>query len=371
MADDWKRRIDRLHENLVRRDDPAAWVTEADAVEASYRYPDLLVRGPVFGLAAQNTGDGGHGGHGGKRRPGAPRAERGSTAGPWRDGGENGGWRLLRPVSGGTPQEARDSLNSFLWFRAKDDTDDPRLRRTLLDAVAVLENEPVNEVEVLGCRYRVVRADEFARRGEDGMEPPRPTDPEPGNDYSWEGGRGREWPEVGLTIDPDRDEGLMAGAMKLGLRSFTYNGALYPDQVRRDSELAVEHYPDIALLPVGFSLAELADGQWTPRGALLPSPHDARRALFDGMNEFWPMMYRFDPARRAAHARAAAEFKAAGRADEARVGDVLYRVCRIERAVRCGPDGPEPPRPSDLDSWGPMKLHPTMDDDGTLHYDEG
>ncbi|MFF3552817.1 DUF5954 family protein [Streptomyces tsukubensis] len=357
MPDDWKRRIDRLHENLVKLDDPAAWVTEADAVEASYRYPDLLVRGPAFGLAAQNTG-----GHG--ESPGA-------AAQPWCDGGENGTWRLLRPVASGTPQEARDSLNSFLWFRAKDETGDPRVRRRLLDAVGILENEPVNEVEVLGCRYRVVRADGFARRGDEGMEPPRPTDPDPGHDHAWESDRRRRWPEVGLVIDPDREEGLMAGAMKLGLRSFTYSGTLYPDQVRRDSELAVEHYPEIALLPVGFSLAERAGGRWTPRGALLPSPHDARRALFDGMNEFWPVMYRFNAAERAAHALAAAEFRAAGRADEARVGDTLYRVCRIERAIRCGPDGPETPRASDLDSWGPMKLHPTMDDDGTLHYEEG
>lgn len=352
MADDWKRRIDRLHENLVRRDDPAAWVTEADAVESSYRYPDLLVRGPVFGLAAQHTGG------------------RDPALGPWRDGGDDGAWRVLKPLISGSPQEARDSLNSFLWFRAKDDTDDPRLRRRLLDAVTVLENEPADEIEVLGCRYRVVRADEFARRGDDGLEPPRPTDPEPGNDHSWDGDRDRVWPEVGLDIDPDREDGLMAGAMKLGLRSFSYSGPLFPDHVRRDSELAAERYPDIALLPVGFSVVELADGRWTTRGILLPSPHDARRSLFDGMNEFWPMLYEFDEEERAEYARVAEEFKAAGRADEARVGDSLYRVCRIERALRCGPDGPEPPRPSDPDGWGPMKLHPTMDDDGTLRHDD-
>ncbi|MEU2744638.1 DUF5954 family protein, partial [Streptomyces sp. NPDC007095] len=60
----------------------------------------------------------------------------------------------------------------------------------------------------------------------------------------------------------------------------------------------------------------------------------------------------------------------AGRADEARVGDRLFRICRIERMVRCGPDGPEPPRPSDQDEYGPTKMHPTMDEDGTLHYDD-
>jgi hypothetical protein len=52
------------------------------------------------------------------------------------------------------------------------------------------------------------------------------------------------------------------------------------------------------------------------------------------------------------------------------VGDRLFRICRIERMVRCGPDGPEPPRPSDQDEYGPTKMHPTMDEDGTLHYDD-
>ncbi|MEU9607680.1 DUF5954 family protein [Streptomyces sp. NPDC048057] len=338
MVDDWKRRIDELHENLVRRDDPAAWVTEADAVEASYRYPDLLVRGPVFGLATHD--------------PGCP-----------------GEWRLLKPVISGTPQEARDSLNSHLWFRAKDETDDPRERRALLDAVAVLESEPVDELEVLGLRYRVVRADEFARRGAEGLEPPRPTDPEP-LDRTWESQRNRTWTDEGQLVDPDREEGLMAGAMKLGLRTFCYSGGVFPVEMRRDATRAMETHPEVALLPVGFSVVELHDGTWTTRGVLMPSPHDARRVLFDGLNEFWPLIYRLKEEDREAYARAAQEFRAAGRANDARVGDSLFRVCRIERAIRYGPDGPEPPRPSDADHWGPMKLHPTMDDDGTLHHGE-
>ena len=45
--------IDALHAELVRRDDPAAWVREADAVEASLRRPRLALRGPVFGKAAE------------------------------------------------------------------------------------------------------------------------------------------------------------------------------------------------------------------------------------------------------------------------------------------------------------------------------
>lgn len=68
---------------MVRRNDPAARVREADAVEASLRCPRLALRGPVFGIAARDPGEG---------RP----------------------WRLVLPVSDGMTQMARDGLNSCL-----------------------------------------------------------------------------------------------------------------------------------------------------------------------------------------------------------------------------------------------------------------
>ncbi|MFI2615017.1 DUF5954 family protein [Streptomyces sp. NPDC018584] len=339
MGDDWKQRLNQLHAGLVRRDDPAELVTEADAVDASYRYPHLAVRGPVFGLATQDP-----------------------AVGPE--------WRVLKPIVDGMPQQARDALNSVLWFKAKDDTDDPAARRELLAAVAVLEREPVDELEVLGVRYRVVRGDEFARTGPDGLEPPRPTDPEPA-DRSWAGRHRAPSTDLGFTLDPGEETpGLMTSALKLGLRGFAYAGARFPADVRADSERAVTTHPDIALLPVGFGVAERSEKGWRPRSALMPTPHDARRMLYDAMTESWPMFHEFDDEEKAAYARAAEEFKATPRANEARVGDSVYRICRTERLVRCGPDGPEPPRPSDVDSYGPMKMHPTMDEDGTLHYDD-
>ncbi|MFJ9412623.1 DUF5954 family protein [Streptomyces sp. NPDC101227] len=337
MNDDWKRRIDRLHEGLVRRDDPTEWVTEADAVDASYRYPHLTLRGPVFGLAV--------------REPGAAH------------------WRVVRPVTSRTPQEVRDGLNSLLWFKAKDDTDDPGVRRELLAAVAVLEREPVDELTVLGMRYRVVRGDEFARCGESGVEPPRPTDPEP-VDRSWAGRRRAPSPDLDFALAPDREEGLMAGAMKLALQEFAYSGEQFPAEVCKESERALTDYPGVVLLPVGFGVAERTGGGWRPHGGLMPTPHDARQLLFEQLVELWPLLYGLSERESAHYARAAEEFKAAGRADEARVGDRLFRVCRIERMVRTGPDGPESPRPSDPDDYAPTKIHPTMDEDGTLHYGE-
>lgn len=337
MVDDWKRRLDALHAELVRRDDPVAWVTEADAVNASRRYPYMALRGPVFGIAVQEP-----------------------TVGP--------DWRLLLPVVNGMPQQARDELHSHLWFKAKDDTDDPAVRRELLAAVAVLEREPVNEVEALGVRYRVVRGDEFARSGEDGLEPPRPTDREP-VDRTWGVLSRRPSPDTGFVLDPDQDGGLIAGALKLGLRDFAYADSRFPAEVRADSKGAAAAYPDIVLLPVGFGVAERNEKGWRPRGAMMATPHEARDLLYGAMTDTWPVLYKLDEREKAEYIKAAEEFKAAGHANEARVGDRLYRICRIERLVRCGPDGPEPPRRTDVDEYGPSKMHPTMSEDGSLHYD--
>ncbi|GAA1175592.1 hypothetical protein GCM10009654_35980 [Streptomyces hebeiensis] len=336
MVNDWKRQLDALHAGLVRRDDPAAWVTEADAVDASLRYPHIALRGPVFGVAVRDP-----------------------AAGPE--------WRLLKRVSDGMPQQARDSLNSYLWFKAKDDTEDPGARRELLAAVSVLEREPVDELEVLGVRYRVARGEEFARSGDDGLEPPRPTDVEPVG-ASWSVRRDVPSPDEGFVLDAGREDGLIAGAMKLALRDFAYTGPRFPAKVRAESVRATRTHPHVVLLPVGFGVAERNEHGWRPRGALMPTPHDARRMLYDAMTETWPLVHEFSEDEKAAYAKAAKRFRAAGRADEARVGDTLYRICRIERMVRLGPDGPEPPRPSDHDEYGPMKMHPTMDADGTIHY---
>ena len=95
--------------------------------------------------------------------------------------------------------------------------------------------------------------------------------------------------------------------------------------------------------------------------------------LYGAMTETWPLIYRYDDKQKAVYAEAAERFRAAGDANEARVADDLsYRICRVERLVRCGPEGPEPARPTDpaSDTYGPSKLHPTMDESGEIHYDE-
>ncbi|QOV34764.1 hypothetical protein IM697_32370 [Streptomyces ferrugineus] len=340
MTHDWQQQIHVLHEELVRRDDPAARVREADAVDASLRYPGFALRGPVFGVAVRDP-----------------------AVGPE--------WRVLKPVVNGMPQMCRDSLNTHLWFRAKDDTDDPGVRAELLAAVDRLSREPVNEVEACGVRYRIVRGDEFTRCDDHGLEPPRPTDPEPAE---------RTWnvrddhtpsPDLDLVLDADLPQGgPMAGALRAWLRSFAYRGVRFPAAVRGDSERAVRSHPDVVLLPTCFGVVEREGTGWEPSLAVQATPHDARRVLYDAMAEMWPMLYRFDDAKTAVYAKAAEEFRALERADEARVAGRVFRVCRVERMLRMGPDGPETPRPSDVDEYGPMKIHPTLLPDGTVVFDE-
>ncbi|MFG2551374.1 DUF5954 family protein [Streptomyces sp. NPDC048581] len=341
MTHDWQQQIHALHEELIRRDDPAAWVREADAVDASLLYPGFALRGPVFGVAVQEP-----------------------AVGPE--------WRVLKPVVNGMPQMCRDSLNTYLWFRAKDDTDDPAVRRELLAAVHVLEREPVNEVEACGVRYRIVRGDEISRcDGNDRLEPPRPTDPEPA-ERTWERRAAHTpSPDLDLVLDPDpKDDGPMAGAVRAGLRGFAYRGVRFPADVRRESEEALRSHPQVVLLPVCFSVVERERTGWEPALALQATAHDARRVLYDAMGEMWPLLYRFDDDKKAVYEKAAEEFRALERADEARVAGRRFQVCRVERVLRMGPDGPETPRPSDVDEYGPMKIHPTLLDDGTVIHDD-
>ncbi|WP_257135842.1 DUF5954 family protein, partial [Streptomyces sp. b94] len=72
---------DHLTINVTHRDDPVFEVTEADAFASVRKYPNIVVRGPLFGLAEQRRGD-------------RPR------------------WRLMGELDTGFPQMVRDELNS-------------------------------------------------------------------------------------------------------------------------------------------------------------------------------------------------------------------------------------------------------------------
>lgn len=337
MSGDEPKASENLIMNVKLGGHPVELAAEADRLDAAQRYSHYVVRGPLFGLAACE--------------PGAS------------------GWRLLTPMTDGFPQAARDALNSHLWFRAKDDTDDPVLRRELLLAVGRLESEPLDELTVAGTRYRVVRGDEFFYTHDGRVEPPRPTDPDPAVP-DWDERTSDPELDGQVVIDHEAATGVMASAERLALRDLHYSSLRYPAAVRADSRSALRTHPGVVLLPAAFRVVERTEDGWEPVINILATPHAARRALAEALTTMWPRMYALDPGQEAAYARAAEAFRSAGRANELQVDGRQFYVVRVARLIRVGADGPELPRPSDVDPYGPSMIHPTMDEHGNITYDD-
>ncbi|MFI6422916.1 DUF5954 family protein [Streptomyces sp. NPDC050842] len=342
--------------------EPVEAAMEADALDAAVRHSALAVRGPLFGVAAHSEDDG--------RR-----------------------WRVVVEVTHGCPQQARDALNSLLWFRAKDQATSRKERRALLAAVARLEKEYVDELTVLDIRYRVVRAEEYAAVDAHGdIEAPRPTDPEPLTP-DWSPGAGARSPRVddGLVLDPDAPLSPLQAAERVALRPLAYSGTRFPAPVLSDSARAVESHPDVLLMPAAFLIVErTGNGPWSPGSGLQATAHDARRTLDFALTWMEPrtrglISYDADRTVDARHPAAgnteaavaelkefaeAADRLRAGRCDEVEAHGTVYRIARSRRLLRWGPDGPEGPRPSDTTNHTPAALHPRLDEDGTVHFDE-
>lgn len=300
---------------------------------------------------------------------------------------------MVVEVTHGCPQQARDGLNSLLWFRAKDDAKSPAQRRALLAAVARLENEYVDELTVLDTRYRVVRAEEYAAVDAHGdIETPRPTDPEPLTP-DWSPGAGARSPRVDddLVLDPAAPLSPLQAAERLSLRSLAYTGTRFPDPVLRDSARAVETHPDVLLLPAAFLIVERSGTEpWTPGSGLQATAHDARRTLAFALTWLEPRQRGLIPydaeqdvdahtvvventspavGELAVFAEAAERLRA-GRLNQVEVHGTVSRIARARRLLRWGPDGPEGPRPSDVNTHAPQVLHPRLDEHGTVHFEQ-
>ncbi|PCG85575.1 hypothetical protein CIB93_13575 [Streptomyces sp. WZ.A104] len=337
---------DHLTINVTHRDDPVSEVTEVDAFASVRKYPSIVVRGPLFGLAEQRGGD-------------RPR------------------WRLMGELDTGFPQMARDDLNSHLWFKARDETEDPAVRRSLLAAVAQLETKPVNEVTADGVRYRVVRADEFARIGDDRLEPPRATDPD---DDSWDLDAPDASRTEGFVVDHAAAVGLSEGIDRMGLLNLSYTADRFPKDVRADSRRALTTHPGVVLLPATFRVVERKELSWSMVTGQYSTPQGARRALVHHLTRPVPQLpdlpdmpelpewMKVDEKEAALRERAAKKFTARRRPNELVLRGRRYEVVRVERMMRIGPDGPERPRPSDVDDYGPSQIHPLMDEHGNITH---
>ncbi|MFC7469621.1 DUF5954 family protein [Actinomadura keratinilytica] len=303
--------------------------------------------------------------------------------------GEDSRWRVVSALKEGCPQQARDALMDLLWLRAYEESTPREERRALLPWIARMERERVDELTVLGTRFRVVRADEYAAVGPDGIEKPRPTDPDPvvqDGEESLSEGRIDE----NVVLDPDAPLTPSQATERLLMTGLVQTAATFPDDFREDARRAIVTHPDVVILPVTFRLVQRRIVNWQLGGSLHAAPYWARKSLVFSLSWFeprekgyiaWDFGNRQDDARScmaAADPEVAAVLEAyadaadrveAERLNEVEVLGTLHRVARARRLVRWGPDGPEGPRPSDVDVQEPCQIRPRLDEDGVIHHE--
>lgn len=307
---------------IVVRDDPISAVTEDDAVRRAARYPTVRMGAPVYGFA-EDLGD---------RR-----------------------WRV-HILEDDTPQAARDGLAQRLRAQLLEDTDpaaEPELAAELTEAGRVLDWEKVDELTVAGRRFRIVRADTFARFGDDGPEPPRPTDRDPSPP-----GVDDQDPAAGfpMIVDPDEPTGAAHGALKIEVLPSHYAKAIVPPDVYADSIRALTTHPNGVLLPTRYALSEQVGAGWRPSSRSVATPQAARDLITFHLRHLIPRLEEHPTEDLAELSRAADQLDAT-RADEITVLRRRIRITRVDTLLRFGQDGPEPPRPSDHDPEPPPEAH--------------
>ncbi|OLT30562.1 hypothetical protein BJF79_38605 [Actinomadura sp. CNU-125] len=292
--------------NVVRDLGPVEAVRDREAAERMLAYPKIIAAGPPeFGLAEQAEGV----------------------------------WRILS-LDSMDPYAARIDLAIRLRDGAA--KADPAVAAEMRALADLFDPEDLGapvpgECAVDGRRYRIVRVPPFARLGTDGPEPVRATDVEGG-------------PVDGFRLDPAAPVGPADATLRLELLGLVPDPGSVPDDERAEALAAVRAYPGVVLLPPLFAVVEDRDDHWRPiTGGT--GPQDARRALSHYFRRTLP---RFpppetpppSPGELAEYARAAdridaergVEFVACGR---------RFRIARVARMIRVGPDGPEPARESD------------------------
>ena len=269
-------------------------------------------------------------------------------------------WRIISAAHQ-HPQDGRDDLAHRFRVRAGE-TSDPGVLAELSEAYELLDREVRDELWTAGRRYRVGRLERVVRVGRDGPEPPRPSDPES------PAGTGRRPARRALGfLNANAMTGTAAAIMRYDMRNKVLADAT--PEMARDAARALDSHPKVVLLPTEYMVAEEVDGAWRSAGwGLNATPQAARDSLSEYFRVIIPGPDSTDPGaaraavimgRRSPGAAVCARFRAAAESldrhhlDDVRVEDRHFRVVRVEQAVRTGFDGPEPPRPSDPDPYGP------------------
>ncbi|WP_328953231.1 DUF5954 family protein [Kitasatospora purpeofusca] len=345
MDDDAAQLPEHLTIRVTHTDDPVAAVAGLEAWASREKYPNLMMMPPVFG-SLERTG--------------------------------SGTWRIVE-FHATTPQAARDDLGHAFraWAlaepgssQAADRDLDEEERASYSAAYERLEWEALDEISAGGRDYRIFRAEQVLRSGPDGVEPPRPTDPDPAAV-----GEGHRLPPRmnGFVIDPAAGVTLVDGILRLDMMSLVPTGRSIPEDVREQARRSSHLYPNVLVLPVHCAVAEYRDGGWGPMTGACETPQQARDTLAAYLREFAP---RLDPhlgEEELARYAEAADRLDAERSDELRAADRHFRLVRVEPVVRLGPDGPELPRSSDWDPELPLRVQEQRDREAGICYaeDEG
>ncbi|MFT2016143.1 DUF5954 family protein [Streptomyces sp. 796.1] len=283
---------------------------------------------------------------------------------------ETGGWELCE-FGTSEPQATRDSLGSHFRRRAKgaEDAGDMTAQAEWMAAALRMDREVVDEIVVCGERFRIVRASKFIRMGRSGPEPPRPSDPDPGEVGESHRLRSRT---KGFVVDPYVATGMSDGLLKLDLAQFI--GAPtpgMPPEMGRDAREAVVRHPGGVLLPAVFMVSERVGGVWKAQnpGSSDGTPQGARDGLASWLRVMAPFTMKLSEEKRAEYARAA-DVLDEKRSNSVCVDGRRFRITRVERLMRIGPDGPEGPRPSDFESQVPLEVQNQQLKDQGLWKDE-
>ncbi|MEU6238193.1 DUF5954 family protein [Kitasatospora sp. NPDC047058] len=342
MDDDAVQLPAHLTTRVGHTDDPVAAVVGLDARASRERYPHLMMMPPAYGCVERT----------------------GQVA-----------WRVLGYHST-TPQMARDDLGHFFrsWALAEpgsryaapwDVTDEERAAYTA--AHERMEWEALDEIAVAGRRYRIFRAEQVLRSGPEGIEPPRPTDPDPA-----EVGQAYRLPSrvKGFVIDPAAGVTLVDGILRLDMTALVPTGRGVPEDVREEARLASRLYPNVFVLPVHCAVAEYEDGRWGPMTGACETPQAARDSLAAYLRDFAPRLHPELPEEDLVRYAAAADRLDAECGHELHAAGRQFRLVRVESVVRLGPDGPEPPRTSDWDPDVPFRVQEQRDREAGIVYDD-
>ncbi|MCD0450963.1 DUF5954 family protein [Actinocorallia sp. API 0066] len=288
--------------------DPLRALAAADAARARTVYPVLVPAGPMFGVAERVAS----------------------------------GWRV-RSMGEATPQCARDDLAGQLRQEAQRATEP----EPYLAAARLLDWQRHDELTVGGRVFRVIRVEQLLRMNATAPEGPRPTDPDP------KFRRSRPRPAELLSPDGPRTPDRLALAAEFA--DLADRPGLLEGDALADAQRALDSHPIPVPMAAAFSVAEFLHDGWRSATAACATPHLAREALAEYLQQVIPAVERPDPATRRAYSEAAILLTTA-RLDEISVAGRRFRVVRLEKIARFGEDGPETPRPSDFDPDPPIEI---------------